>query len=85
MYNIAVIIPKEEDEDGSMIVNDDYKEILIAILGLPALSHALSSNSISNIINVKRELSDAADIALAVADYEDVTVTITEITEEPIG
>jgi hypothetical protein len=54
------------------------------VLGTPAISHSFASNSLSNIIHVKREIADAADIIALLAEYTDVTITVSEIVEEVI-
>jgi hypothetical protein len=82
MYNVVITVPRQTDAEGNLVQHDDYKAIVIAAIGLPAISHAFASNSTSNLIHLKRELEDAADVIAAMASYEDVTITVTEVVEE---
>ena len=78
MYNVVINVPKQE-QDGSMVDHADYKAIVIAAIGLPAISHAFSYGATSNKIALQREISEAADVIAAMSSYTDVTVTVTEI------
>jgi len=83
MYNVVITVPKTE-QDGELQQNANYKEIVIKVLGTPAISHSFASNSLSNIIHVKREVADAADIIALLSEYTDVTITVSEVVEEVI-
>jgi len=79
MYNVVITVPRQTDDEGNLVQHEDFKTIVVAAIGLPAISHSFSYSDTVNKIAIKRELEDAADVIAAMASYEDVTITVSEV------
>ena len=79
MYNVVISVPKQEI-DGTLEQNSNYKTIIGIALQLPStIPYSFNNAELSNKIMIQRETSEAVDVISALVDYEDVTITVSEV------